>query len=324
MSVVFVTGSVWDEITAAVRSRGRRYAAVAFLGADAPALLPLTRGDMLVVNASDSAVRSRSTSPEAIAAYLEAGVRVYSEGELHAKVIATSTTAVIGSANASAHSRDRTIEAAVVTGSMRMIDKVRTFVEGLAEETKRLTAADLPRLRKLWDEGEANDPRRAVPGVNRDPEGLIVDVTAGFVLDRWDEMTVDPDVEKQVNRAVRRGCRDASLGVDWLLLEPGDTEYDEGAVVFVYDEDGVEPPIVITGPPAALPRSRRRRYQPYRFTRADAGNWKEWDEVEGCVEALRATLDDHDGRLEGRLDDPDGVGRALLGLWGIEVPDTRA
>lgn len=83
--------------------------------AAAPEMLPLRRGDMLVVNASDSAVRSCSTCPEALDAYLRAGVRVYSEGDLHANVIATPTAAGIGSANASAHSRDLALEASIIT-----------------------------------------------------------------------------------------------------------------------------------------------------------------------------------------------------------------
>ncbi|WP_138998663.1 hypothetical protein [Rhodococcus zopfii] len=69
--------------------------------------------------------------------------------------------------------------------SQDIIDQLREFVEGLADENKRVTAADLPRLQKLWDECESNDPRRVVPGVNQDPEGLIQDFTAGFALNNW-------------------------------------------------------------------------------------------------------------------------------------------
>lgn len=100
---------------------------MAFLGAEAPDILPMKRGDTLVVNASDSAVRSRSTSPDAITTYLSHGVLVYTESELHAKVIVMSSWAAVGSANASLRSRDRMIEAVVVTDDKTIITSALTL-----------------------------------------------------------------------------------------------------------------------------------------------------------------------------------------------------
>lgn len=326
MSFDFVGPDPWGEITAAAQTPGPRYAAVAFLGPASPAMLPLKRGDTLVVNASDSAVRSRSTSPEAIAAYLEKGVLVYGEGELHAKVIATATKAVIGSANASARSRDRTIEAVVVSDSKAMVTKVQRFVGDLADEKKQLTKADLPRLRKLWDEGESNDPGRAVPGVNRDPEGLIEDFTAGFVLQQWTEdRSVDPGTETKVNRRLSRVPRDPHIGVDWFVLDDNDEGFAVGTVLFEIDDVGIEPPRVVTGPPTPLPDDSGKRYQAYRFVNSDAGNYAKWDELEGSIEPLRAIVEDDDWHVDrwcrpGAFADPDGIGEALLALWEIEIP----
>ncbi len=80
----FNPGCVWSSWTRRREARSRTWSRrpgratrpLHFSGAAAPEMLPLRRGDMLVVNASDSAVRSRSTCPEAIDAYLRAGVRV--------------------------------------------------------------------------------------------------------------------------------------------------------------------------------------------------------------------------------------------------------
>jgi hypothetical protein len=93
--------SPWPHITRAIRTRGPRHAAIAYLGQDAPTLLPLRAGDVLVVNASRAAVRAHATSPAALAHYVAAGVRVLSSPNLHAGVIATRRWAVIGSAGAS-------------------------------------------------------------------------------------------------------------------------------------------------------------------------------------------------------------------------------
>lgn len=75
--------------TRAVRTRGPRCAAIAHLGQDAPTLLPLRAGDVLIVDASRAAVRAHLTSPAALAYYVDAGVRVLSSPNLHADVIAT-------------------------------------------------------------------------------------------------------------------------------------------------------------------------------------------------------------------------------------------
>ncbi|MDH6284600.1 phospholipase D-like domain-containing protein [Prescottella agglutinans] len=320
MTPGFVGGRTWGEIAAAVGSARQRHAAVAFLGVDAPDILPMRRGDTLVVNASDSAVRSRATSPDAIRKYLEAGVRVYNERDLHAKVIATSQRAVVGSANASARSRDLALEAVVITEDPTVVTEVKRFVTGLAEDPKRLTAQDLPRLQKLWEEGEANDPGRAVPGVNRDPEGLITDLSAGFVLMSMSDQPIDPAACAKITRRVRKGHRESSIGVDWLVLGRRDEGYPLGTVLFVVDDEGVDPPWVITSEPTPFPDNPRSRYQSYRYQRDQAGKWCSWEELDGPLKELSSLVDEDGGYLQGSFDDRSGIGPALLEQWGIESP----
>jgi hypothetical protein len=115
--------------------RGPRRAAIAYLGEDAPALLPLRAGDLLVVNASRAAVRAHVTSPIALAHYVEAGVRVLSSPNLHANVIATNRRAIIGSANAS-HSSTIADEAVVVTDDPEVVAAAWTLIDGIDEITE--------------------------------------------------------------------------------------------------------------------------------------------------------------------------------------------
>ncbi|WP_458682676.1 phospholipase D-like domain-containing protein [Prescottella equi] len=314
----FFGGHPWETIAEEIGAARRRHAAVAFLGADAPRILPMKRGDTLVINASDSAVRSRATSPAAIEEYLQAGVRVYNERDLHAKVIATSQCAVVGSANASTRSRDLALEAVVITEDPTVVSKVKRFVTGLAEEPKRLTDRDLPRLRKLWEEGETNDPDRAVPGVNRDPEGLITDFSAGFVLEAMGEQDVDAAVSAKITRRVRRGHRDSSIGADWLVLSRGDEGYPVGTVLFVVDEDGVDPPKVITSEPTPFPAHPRSRYQSYRYVLDH--ECVEWEELDGPLKNLRSRIDTAGGWIESSFDDSSGIGPALLAQWELDTP----
>ena len=70
-----------------VRRPGRRYAAVAFVGEDAPTLMPLKRNDVLIVNAGKAALKSHATSPRALRHYYDKGVQLYNDHTLHAKVI---------------------------------------------------------------------------------------------------------------------------------------------------------------------------------------------------------------------------------------------
>ncbi|MFD9670059.1 phosphatidylserine/phosphatidylglycerophosphate/cardiolipin synthase family protein, partial [Rhodococcus sp. NPDC059968] len=86
MGTTFHGPSPWPHITRAIRTRGARYAAIGYLGQDAPDLLPLRAGDLLVVNASKAAIRAHATSPAALAYYVNKGVRVLSSPTLHAKV----------------------------------------------------------------------------------------------------------------------------------------------------------------------------------------------------------------------------------------------
>ncbi|MFF2028199.1 hypothetical protein ACFVW2_41335, partial [Streptomyces sp. NPDC058171] len=127
--------SPWPHITRAIRTRGPRHAAIAYLGQDAPTLLPLRAGDVLVVNASRAAVRAHATSPAALAHYVAAGVRVLSSPNLHAGVIATARWAVIGSAGAS-HSSTISDEAVVVTDDPEVVAAVLAFIEGIDEITE--------------------------------------------------------------------------------------------------------------------------------------------------------------------------------------------
>lgn len=78
VKLVAGAGEVWDSITAVCKQGKRRRAAVAYVGQHAPQLLPLGRGDILVVNAGDSALLSHATSPVALEVYLNAGVKVFS------------------------------------------------------------------------------------------------------------------------------------------------------------------------------------------------------------------------------------------------------
>src|SRR6266853_4325440 len=114
MTVTLLTRRIWPTLTAAAKgSRARPTVAVAYLGQGAAKLLPLPNGSWLVVDASESAVKSGQTCPAELKKLLKRGVRIYSRKNLHAKIFVFGPKAFIGSANVSRNSASMLHEAVV-------------------------------------------------------------------------------------------------------------------------------------------------------------------------------------------------------------------
>ncbi len=124
--IELVADTVWRSLESAPFVSPVR-AAVAYLGAEAPEILPLGTGDVLVVDGSDAALAAGSTSPAAVRRYVESGAVVVSLAGLHAKVVLEGGPAprcLVGSANVSTHSRDDLREAAILCDDPALISQV--------------------------------------------------------------------------------------------------------------------------------------------------------------------------------------------------------
>lgn len=154
-----LSASLWDNIRQHVTEGRATRAAIAYIGKDAPRILPLGAGDSIIVDGSDRALRAGVTHPDAVKRWMRHGVVVHSLPGLHAKVLLVQgdqSLAVVGSANVSAHSRDALHEAAVVSGDSALCEQV----EGLIDAW---TADSGPPLDARW-------VKRAVT-IYRAPEG---------------------------------------------------------------------------------------------------------------------------------------------------------
>jgi hypothetical protein len=118
---------VWASISQAATRPGRRLIARAYAGKKAAELVPMRTGDIAVVNASRESLRAGLTYPGAVATWLDAGARVFSHEQLHAKVYLLGGCAFVGSANASAHSRDVLLEAALHSDRDRCVTRCGTW-----------------------------------------------------------------------------------------------------------------------------------------------------------------------------------------------------
>lgn len=234
--------SVWTEITERAQKAQRRRVAVAFVGRGAPKMLPLDKGDELYVDASTGALAQGATNPEALAAYLKKGVGVWSLRGLHAKVCLFDRTAVIGSANASAHSQS-SLEAVCVTTEPEVVAEARAFLDGLAGR-----ADDLIEVDDTFVRAARLKYRDARPSPMQVGHRLLPDV-GGFPLvvagTQWGEFSnaAEQTVTRRWRTVQRATGPKARFGIGMIELTREDRDaYGEGQVLLqVYTgEDGTD------------------------------------------------------------------------------------
>lgn len=129
--------SLWREIGKRVKSAKRVYAAVAFLGSGGADILPLKKGDVLVVNMGPATVKQGITSPKEIERLITRGVTVYSRSNLHAKFFICDRSLIVGSANISQRAQSHWDEAATVTTDPQAILRAKQFFDQLCTEPVR-------------------------------------------------------------------------------------------------------------------------------------------------------------------------------------------
>jgi hypothetical protein len=167
---LLIDDEAWPRITRHIQAtKGKTLASIAYLGVDSPDLLPLRRDDVLVCDASPASIAAGSTSPVALRLFMHRGVEVFSAPGLHAKVIVTARRLFIGSANASAHSRDHLIEAVLETTDQSAVRESKDFILGLATDLNEVTAPQLDELDRILGPFEVGGVFRSV-----EPEVRVV------------------------------------------------------------------------------------------------------------------------------------------------------
>jgi hypothetical protein len=144
--------SVWPIIKEQIKKTRKSqqiFAAIAYVGLDATKIMPLRRGDVLVCNASDAAIKQGSTSAIALEKLLRRGVKIFNEPNLHGKVVVFPMKAFVGSANVSRRSEDVLLEAVVETAAPRVIASARNFVKRHAREMAQLDRENIQKMRNI-------------------------------------------------------------------------------------------------------------------------------------------------------------------------------
>ena len=125
---------IWKTIPEIIKMSKHTDAAVAYLGTDGSKLLPLKKGDRLVVDMSISTVKAGATNPREVEKLIKRGVQVFSRRNLHAKIVVSDKEVLTGSANISKNSRDFLDEAAVLTNDTIALQRAKNFIDQICTE----------------------------------------------------------------------------------------------------------------------------------------------------------------------------------------------
>jgi hypothetical protein len=177
MALIAGEGSVWPEITRLASRSAHRRAAVAYIGKGGFDLLPMSDGNLLVVDCTPASARAGATYPAEITRFLNAGVAVHYRDGLHAKAFVFGGTAVIGSANASNHSDRDLTEAVVVTTDVATVRSTRKFIDELAKDSTEVTEEWIEQCQAVWRE-----PRFAPRAQRSSEAGTILTAREGWAL----------------------------------------------------------------------------------------------------------------------------------------------
>jgi len=131
------SATLWNELSARVPKAKKVRAAVAYFGTGGATLLPLKKGDSLVVDMSLGRVRAGATDPREIKKLLLRGVNVFTRASLHAKFFVLDRMVLAGSSNISSHSKNTLEEAAILTDDAAAVQRATTTFDQLCTEPVR-------------------------------------------------------------------------------------------------------------------------------------------------------------------------------------------
>jgi len=246
VTAIFLSSAVWRTIRKAIRTSPVSHVAVAYFGRGGSRRLPLERGSILVVDASELAVKSGQTCPAELLKLYRRGVQIYSREFLHAKVFVAGKTAFVGSANVSSHSENVLMEAMVATSDHRVVAESRRFVLGLRDIP--LGPESLSDLAKMY-----RPPANPAGGTPRNRRGGMPRLKLVSFEDREVTTAEQKDLTR-TRRAYGRPTRGhVLLDIAWDRAFPAH----RGEAVVLVVKEQVGPPLVY--PPGLVVSAEGKR-----------------------------------------------------------------
>jgi ribosomal protein L20 len=252
--------SLWPKIVSLAKQSSRRQIVVAYLGKGASKILPLRKGNVLVVDLSEQAVKTGQTDPSEVEKYLKKGVKVYSQPNLHAKLYVFDEVVIVSSANLSTHSRNNLIEVGLLSEDKQVLSRAKNFIEGLIDNRKLVKATELKELKKLY----------------RSPRFPAKRAARNFWISRVDEEEFDDPDNKTIEKLKRRIKHvDVKMYDITAVKSWGRCAWNEGDIVVqvVYNKD--RPVYVI--PPSEVIKVHRQKSRVYCLLKEPKHNWVNWN-----------------------------------------------
>jgi hypothetical protein len=155
--VRFLAEDIWKVIQELQADDGCRRIAVAYLSSNDR--FRLKRGDVAIVDASDDAVGTGQTSAGILESAYKAGVGLFSNNRLHAKVIITSKEVLVGSANISQNS-SKLNEAAIASTDTTLRKSVEAWWTRILEKSVEIDKQFIERIKRIPVERSGGSRRR--------------------------------------------------------------------------------------------------------------------------------------------------------------------
>ncbi len=138
---------LWNEILKIAGDSKYKNAAISFISTDN--LIDFGRNDSLIVNASDNSIKNGATSAQVLESLFNNGCDLYSIDSLHAKLIVFDNEwAYIGSANISKNSKNRLIEAGVITNKKTIVKNTNVVINEL-KHTRGINKIDAEFIERI-------------------------------------------------------------------------------------------------------------------------------------------------------------------------------
>lgn len=240
MITELITTNIWKRLTEEVKTaKYRSVVAVAYFGKDGARMLPLKKGSILLVDASEKAVKSGQTCPAELLKLYYKGVQIFSKKWLHAKMFVVGNNLFIGSTNVSNMST-RLTEAIIKISDKKSVDKSKIFINSFCKI--ELGEDQLKRLQKLYREPRFEGP----PKGNSKPKSaadcfLFVYhlESVNYDLDEKKQSEIGIE-EAQTNRLNKSRHRvDEFIWIGNCMAKKGDTVIQ---IFYVNNETYVYPP----------------------------------------------------------------------------------
>jgi hypothetical protein len=129
--------NLWNQLEKLSQNSKNKSAAVAYITKDE--YICFKEGDILIVDASISAIEQGKTCAKVLSRAFHQGAELYSNESLHAKTIVFDSKVYIGSANISSRSRKSLIELGLITDDIQTLEQALKFIESLKHKSTLLT-----------------------------------------------------------------------------------------------------------------------------------------------------------------------------------------